>query len=38
MDALRKSSRNKVWERVTMATEEEQEMNPLLSRAAAMLR
>lgn len=38
MDALRKSSRNKVWEKVSMATEEEQELNPLLTHAAAMLR
>ncbi|XP_065352556.1 glucose-fructose oxidoreductase domain-containing protein 2 [Cloeon dipterum] len=39
MEALRKSSRHMSWERVILADEEEQDLNnPLLTRAAAMLR
>jgi len=39
MEALRKSSRHMTWEKVTLSDEEEQDLaNPLLTRAAAMLR
>jgi hypothetical protein len=39
MEALRKSSRHMNWEKVILADEEEQDMaNPLLTRAAALLR